>query len=84
GQRISRNRRGQEVREEVKIPDKSNVHSLLRKIEFEYVPAIKDAEYFDGLRGRIYGIIAEAAARTFHDSSTAFEQSIGDHLDELT
>ena len=84
GQRISRNRRGQETREDVEIPDKSNVHSLLRKIEFEYVPAIKDSEYFDDLRGRIYGIISEAAARTFHQSSTAFEQSIGDHLDDLT
>lgn len=84
GQRISTNRRGQEVREDVRIPDKSNVHALLRKIEFEYVPAIKDSDYFDDLRGRIYGIISEAAARTFHESSTAFEQSIGDHLNDLT
>lgn len=84
GQRITRNKRGQEVREDVKIPEKSNVHALLRKIEFEYVPAIKDSDYFDDLRGRIYGIISEVAARTFHESSTAFEQSIGDHLNELT
>jgi len=84
GQRIARNRRGQEVRESVEIPDKSNVHALLRKIEFEYVPAIKDAEYFDDLRGRIYGIISEVAARTFRDSSAAFENSIGEHLNELT
>jgi len=84
GQRITKGRRGQEIREDVKIPEKSNVHALLRKIEFEYVPAIKDSDYFDDLRGRIYGIISEVAARTFHESSTAFEQSIGDHLDELT
>ncbi|AWC25838.1 putative ATPase (plasmid) [Aminobacter sp. MSH1] len=84
GQRITRNRRGQEVRADVDIPEKSNVHALLRKIEFEYVPAIKDSEYFDDLRGRIYGIISEVAARTFHESSAAFEQSIGDHLNELT
>ena len=84
GQRISRGKRGQEIREDVRIPDKSNVHALLRKIEFEYVPAIKDSDYFDDLRGRIYGIISEVAARTFHESSTAFEQSIGDHLNELT
>lgn len=56
GERVTRNRRGNEVRERVEIPDKSNVHSLLRKIEFEYVPAIKDSEYFADLRGRIYGI----------------------------
>ncbi|WP_338610613.1 AAA family ATPase [Pelagibacterium nitratireducens] len=84
GQRIKRGRRGQEVREDVVISDKSNVHSLLRKIEFEYVPAIKDADYFNDLRGRIYGIISEVAARSFHQSSTAFEQSIGEHLNELT
>lgn len=35
GQRISTNRRGNEVREDVQIPDKSNVHALLRKIEFD-------------------------------------------------
>jgi energy-coupling factor transporter ATP-binding protein EcfA2 len=84
GQRISVNRRGQEVRTDVRIPDKSNVHALLRKIEFEYVPAIKDSDYFDDLRGRIYGIISEVAARTFHESSAAFEHSIGEHLNELT
>ncbi|MBY5401046.1 ATP-dependent nuclease [Rhizobium leguminosarum] len=84
GQRLSTNRRGNEVREPVKIPDKSNVHSLLRKMEFEYVPAVKDSQYFDDLRGRIYGIISEVAARTFHDSSAAFEQAIGDHLTDLT
>lgn len=84
GQRITKNKRGREVREDVKIPEKSNVHALLRKIEFEYVPAIKDSDYFDDLRGRIYGIISDVAARTFHESSTAFEQSIGDHLNELT
>lgn len=84
GQRIKKNKRGQEIREDVAISDKSNVHALLRKFEFEYVPAVKDSEYFDDLRGRIYGIISEVAARTFHESSTAFEQSIGDHLNELT
>lgn len=84
GQRIKKGRRGKEIREDVKISEKSNVHALLRKIEFEYVPAIKDSEYFDDLRGRIYGIISEVAARTFHESSTAFEQSIGEHLNELT
>lgn len=84
GQRITKGNRGQEIRENVKIPEKSNVHALLRKVEFEYVPAIKDSDYFDDLRGRIYGIISEVAARTFHESSTAFEQSIGDHLNELT
>lgn len=84
GQRVTMGRRGQVIREDVNISERSNVHALLRKIEFEYVPAIKDSNYFDDLRGRIYGIISEVAARTFHESSAAFEQSIGDHLNELT
>lgn len=84
GVRLSRNRRGQEVKTYVDVPEKSNVHALLRKIDFEYVPAVKDNEYFDTLRGRIYGIIAEVAARTFHASSTEFELSIGRHLGDLT
>lgn len=84
GNRITTNRRGREVRTRIEIPDKSNARALLRQIEFEYVPAIKDASYFDDLRGRIYNIIAEVAARTFRTSSTAFEDSIGDHLADLT
>lgn len=84
GVRLRENRRGTETREEVEIPEKSNVHALLRKIEFEYVPAIKDSRYFDDLRGRIYDLISEVAARTFRTSSTAFEQSIGEHLVALT
>tara|TARA_B100000614_G_scaffold252477_1_gene265210 strand:+ start:818 stop:2563 length:1746 start_codon:yes stop_codon:yes gene_type:complete len=84
GVRLGENRRGRETREEVEIPEKSNVHALLRKIEFEYVPAIKDSRYFDDLRGRIYDLISEVAARTFRTSSTAFEQSIGEHLAALT
>lgn len=84
GVRLGKSRRGRETREEVAIPEKSNVHTLLRKIEFEYVPAIKDSRYFDDLRGRIYNLISEVAARTFRTSSTAFEQSIGEHLAALT
>lgn len=84
GVRLSKNRRGREVRNDVEIPEKSNVHTLLRQIEFQYVPAIKDAHYFDWLRGRIYSTIAEVATRTFRTSSGAFEASIGEHLEDLT
>ncbi|MDJ0275384.1 AAA family ATPase [Sphingomonas sp. 2R-10] len=84
GYRLSTNRRGREIRTHVDIPERSNAHGLLRQIEFEYVPAIKDSSYFDDLRGRIYSIIAEVATRTFRTSSTAFEDSIGEHLADLT
>lgn len=84
GIRISQNTRGRTVREKVEISAKSNVRSLLSKIEFEYVPAVKSNEYFDDLRGRIYGIISDIAAKDFHKSSTRFEKSIGDHVQTLT
>jgi hypothetical protein len=84
GLRLSKSPRGREIQEAVDIPERSNAHALLRQIEFEYIPAIKDAHYFDDLRGRIYNIIAEVAARTFRTSSTAFEDSMGDHLKDLT
>jgi len=84
GMRVTTNRLGREVRTPVEIPERSNAHSLLRLIEFEYVPAIKDSLFFDDLRGRIYKVIADAATRTFRTSSGAFEDSIGEHLADLT
>ena len=84
GYRLTRNRRDREIREEVDISPKSNVHSLLRKIEFVYVPAVRDSAYFDYLRGQIHSVIAEAADETFRESSKNFERSIGEHLAGLT
>lgn len=84
GERIIIDTKGQEKREKVEISEKSNVHSLLRKVEFEYVPAVKNAEYFDDLRGRIYGIISGVASGAFHKSSTKFEKAIGEHVNSLT
>jgi hypothetical protein len=52
-------------------------------MEFEYIPAVRDSKYFDDLRGRIYSLISEVAARTFRTSSSAFEQSISEHLKDL-
>lgn len=84
GARLGTTKRGRETRERVDLSEKSNAHGLLRQIDFEYVPAIKDAHYFNDLRGRIYAIISEAASRTFRNSSTAFEEAIGSHLADLT
>ena len=70
--------------ERVEIPDRSNLHALLRNINFVYVPAIKDLEYFSELRASIYNVIAEVADREFRDSSQGFERSISNQLDDLT
>ncbi len=76
--------RGGKAVETVDIPKQSNAHALLRNINFVYVPAIKDLEYFSELRASIYDIIAEVADREFRSSSQDFEQSISDQLQDLT
>lgn len=84
GVRISKNKRGNDVRESIDVPAKSNVHTLLRNIHFVYVPAIRDAGYFELLRGSIYQLISDVAASTFKASSQNFETSISNQLTELT
>lgn len=70
--------------EPVEIPYKSNLHTLLRNINFIYVPAVKDPRYFSQLRASIYNVIAEVADREFRDSSQGFENSISSQLEDLT
>ena len=84
GYRISKTRLGTKKTEKVEISKSSNAPKLLRRIEYEYVPAVKGARYFDDLRGRIYKTISEVATKSIRDTSTAFESSIGDHLHALT
>lgn len=83
GVRLSTSTRGNEKRERVEIPSRSNVHSLLSKIQFEYIPAVRDSDYFDDLRARIYQTIAEVTARSFEASSQSFQDSINEHLEDL-
>ncbi|MFD1217743.1 ATP-dependent nuclease [Microbulbifer celer] len=70
--------------ETVAIPERSNLHTLLRNIKYVYVPAIKDLEYFSELRASIYDVIADVADREFRDSSREFENSISTQLEDLT
>lgn len=77
--------RGDGFKEEaVEISDKSNVHTLLRKIEFEYVPAVRSAVYFRNLRGRIFNVISEVAEKGMRDTSGTFENAIAGHVEDLT
>ena len=84
GQRKVAGPRGGISWQPVPIPDRSNLHTLLRNIQFVYVPAIKDLEYFSVLRASIYDVIAEVANREFRDSSQEFERSISHQLEDLT
>ena len=83
GKRISIGRNTTLKSTPLQIPDNSNVHALLRNINFMYVPAVKDRDYIAHLRASIFGAISEAA-RTFRTSSQEFESSIATHLRDLT
>ena len=77
-------RRGGVRNEPKEIPDRSNLHTLLRNIKFIYVPAIKDIQYFSRLRASIYNVIAQVADEEFRTSSQDFEGAIADQLNDLT
>lgn len=83
GQRRNLGVRGGKKIDPVEIPKNSNAHALLRNIKFEYVPAIKDANYFSRLRADIYNIISIVAEDTLRKSSGNFEQSIADQIKDL-
>ena len=61
GYRIVKTKRNTTKENKVEISNSSNARKLLKRIEYEYVPAIKSASYFDDLRGRIYKTISEVA-----------------------
>ena len=80
---VDKKRGGGTAEQEVTVPAKSNVHTLLRKIEFEYVPAVRSAEFFRKLRGRIFNVIAEVAEQGMRETSGTFEQAIAGHVADL-
>ncbi|MDD3182587.1 MAG: AAA family ATPase [Alphaproteobacteria bacterium] len=67
----------------VDIKAKSNVHALLSRINFEYIPAIRSPEYFGQLRSRIYKAIAQSAEKDFRDKSKKLEGAITDNVKTL-
>ncbi len=84
GIRLTESERGTKRREKIDIPPMSNAHALLRQISFEYIPAVRGPNFFDDLQGRIYKTVSQVAAQSFRETSSTFEQSIGEHLEDLT
>ena len=77
--------RGGVLRDSIEIDKiRSRAPELLDAIEFVYVPAIKDLEYFSKLRSEIYGAVSRSAGKKFRASSASFERAIEDHLKDLT
>lgn len=84
GIRLSKKKRGSGFTESiVDIDGRSKVPSLLSRIQFEYVPAVRSAEFFRTLRGRIFRVIANASEQTVRQSSGQLENVISDAVSGL-
>ncbi|WP_370159785.1 ATP-dependent nuclease [Limimaricola soesokkakensis] len=83
GLRRSETRQGRTKWTEMDFPSRSRVPSLLSRVEFEYIPAIRGRDYLRNLRGRIYQVISEVSERSFRESSTEFENAIGENVTPL-
>ncbi|SFL65445.1 AAA domain-containing protein, putative AbiEii toxin, Type IV TA system [Loktanella salsilacus] len=83
GVRESQNRRGRTKWTENKFTSRSKVPALLSRVEFEYIPAIRGKDYLRSLRGRIFKVISEVSEQSFRDSSTNFEDAIGENVEAL-
>ena len=67
----------------VEFPPRSKIPALLDRIQFTYVPAIKDKAFFADLQGRLYDVLASVAEQPLKDSAGAFQAQLGEQLQEL-
>lgn len=84
GIRLSKKKRGKGFTETVvDIDGRSRVPALLSRIQFEYVPAVRSADFFRTLRGRIFQVIANASEQTVRQSSGQLEDVISNAVSAL-
>ena len=77
GIRLAKKKRGNGFTETVvPIDGRSRVPALLSRVQFEYVPAVRSADFFKTLRGRIFKVIATASEKTVRQSSGQLEDVI--------
>jgi predicted ATPase len=65
------------------FPSRSKIPNLLSNINFMYVPAIKDKDFFKELQGQLYDVIAATTEQGLRGSATSFEAEIKSHVTEL-
>lgn len=65
------------------LPPRSRVGTLLDRIKFMYVPAIKDPGYFSHLQTMIYSTISDVWGERLHASSKDFETAVSNEIKEL-
>lgn len=84
GIRLSKKKRGKGFAETVvDIDGRSRVPALLSRIQFEYVPAVRSADFFRTLRGRIFKVIANTSEQTVRQSSGQLEDVISNAVSAL-
>ncbi|WP_374490458.1 ATP-dependent endonuclease [Zoogloea sp.] len=66
-----------------KFPARSRVPSLLERIAYNYVPAVKDKSFFADLQGQVYDVLAAVTETALHKSASSFETEIQNHLRDL-
>ena len=65
------------------FPPRSKIPTLLDRVQFTYVPAIKDKAFFADLQGRLYDVLASVAEQPLKKSAGAFQEQLGSQLQEL-
>lgn len=65
------------------FPPRSRIPALLDRIQFTYIPAIKDKAFFADLQGRLYDVLASVAEQPLKDSAGAFQAQLGEQLQGL-
>lgn len=71
---------GDVIKNRQDFPEKSQIPALLGRIDFEYIPAIKDERYFENLQVKLYDALSELG---LHESSSSFEYEINKHVQGL-
>ena len=62
---------------------RSKIPTLLDRIRFTYIPAIKDQSFFFDLQGQLYDVLASVAAGPLRESAANFEEQIQQQLEDL-
>lgn len=62
---------------------RSKIPSLMDRIRFSYVPAIKDKAFFADLQGRLYDVLSSVAEEPLKESAGAFQTQLGEQLHDL-
>jgi predicted ATPase len=58
------------------FPSRSKIPSLAHNINYIYIPAIKDKNFFVELQGKIYDVLSQSVEGGLHSSALSFENMI--------